>query len=385
MPKALISGAGIGGLTAAIALKQKGWDVALYEQYPHTITAGAGISLWPNAITALDTIGLGHGIRQHGIPSRDGGIHLPDGRALVSARSDDFVAQYGNPTVLIHRAELHTLLGTAYGQPIHYGQCVMRYDQDASGVTIYCDSGHTDTGDIFIVADGINSRIRQQWFPQITQRYVGYSAWRGVCAFDHERVGRFWGESLGEGIRFGITPLVNNHIYWFATRNQPEGTIVPVSERHAYLLSLFGTWAGPSGAIIRATPRDSILQHDIFDIPPLPYWVDTRVALLGDAAHAMSPNLGQGGCQAIEDAITLATALAHTADIPSGLITYQRTRKTYVEQIARSSYQIGQILTLNTGWQCAIRNWVLAKTPLSVSQKRLHPILVHDATRLIDS
>lgn len=382
MPKAVISGAGIGGLTAAIALVQRGWDVTIYEQYPHNTIAGAGISLWPNAIAALDTIGLGHSIRHHGIPSRDGGIHLPNGRALVTARSDDFAAQYGNPTVLIHRAELHAVLCQAFGQTIHYGQTITRYEQSPDCVRVYCASGDTDVGDVFIVADGINSHIRQQWFPHITPRYVGYTAWRGVCQFEHDRVGTHWGESLGVGIRFGVTPLANDRIYWFATRNQAESGIIDVDNRQAYLLSLFDTWKGPIGAIIRATPPQAVLQHDIYDIPPLPYWVDQRVALLGDAAHAMSPNLGQGGCQAIEDAITLATALDQH-DVINALRIYQHTRKQYVEHIAQRSYQVGKILTINHPWLCALRNVALALTPLSVSQKQLHPILIHDARQLI--
>lgn len=384
MPKAIISGAGIGGLTAAIALSQRGWDVVVYEQYAKNTVAGAGISLWPNAIAALDTIGLGQIIRRHGVPSQDGGIHLPDGRALVMANSADFVAQYGNPTVLIHRAELHTMLCQALDVPVQYGQTVVGYEQDGTSVVITSDSGHTAEGDVFIVADGINSHIRQQWFPHIRPRYVGYTAWRGVCTYDHHLVASHWGETLGVGIRFGITPLIDNHIYWFATRTQPVGNLTPTAQRQDYLLSLFEHWNGPIGEIIRATDADRILQHDIFELPPLPHWIEGRVALLGDAAHAMSPNLGQGGCQAIEDAITLSVALTHLDTVPAALQAYQHTRKHYVEQIARSSYQVGQLLTLNKPWLCKIRNVVLANTPLSVSQKRLHPILMHDATQLVN-
>lgn len=383
MPKALISGAGIGGLTAAIALKQQGWDIAIYEQHPHGAITGAGISLWPNAIAALDSIGVGSAIRSHGISNKNGGIRHHRGGLLASTSSDDLTKRYGHPTVVIHRAELHTLLCHAFEVPIHYGHSVIQYQQHTNQVTIRCDTSHTDTGDILIVADGIHSHIRKQWFPAHIPRYVGYTAWRGVCTFDHQRIHDYWGEILGYGTRFGITPLAHNQVYWYATHNQPSGHIIPLHERNDYVRTLFDDWAGPIRALIQATPQGSILQHDIFDLPPLPYWVDGRVALLGDAAHAMSPNLGQGGCQAIEDAITLATALSQIADIPDALTTYQYTRKRYVEEIVKQSFHIGRVLTLSTPWQCWLRNLILAITPASITQKSLDPILAHDATHLL--
>jgi 2-polyprenyl-6-methoxyphenol hydroxylase-like FAD-dependent oxidoreductase len=382
MSTAIIIGAGIGGLVSAIALQQQGWHVTILERQPQQPTTGAGISLWPNALRALAHLDLAQPILERSCVSRDGGIHLPDGRPLVIARLADVMATYGFPTVVVHRAILNDILLAALHTPPIYAKQVIDYQQHATAVTAHCSDGSAYTADLLIVADGILSSIRQAWFPHLSPHYLGYTAWRGICYFDHDQIGTRWGEWLGTGIRFGITPLADGQIYWFATQNQAEHQMVAPHERQDYLLRLFAGWAEPIARIIRATPSAGILQHDIHQLPALPYWIDGRVALLGDAAHAMSPNLGQGGCQAIEDALTLAHALRLHTDVPTALQRYQDERKPYGEKIARASYQAGRILTVAHPMLCALRNFLLRMVPVAAAQRQLHPILSHDTELL---
>jgi len=382
MPTAIVIGAGIGGVVSAIALQQQGWHVTVLERQPHQPSTGAGISLWPNALRALAHLDLAQPIIAQSCVSRDGGVHLPDGRPLVVAHSADVMATYGFPTVIIHRAVLNDILLSALATPPLYAKQVLSAHQHATAVTAVCSDGSTYVADLLVVADGIHSSIRTEWFPQMTPSYLGYTAWRGICHFDHDRVGSRWGEWLGTGIRFGITPLASGQIYWFATRNQAEHHMIAPHDRQTALLQLFAGWADPVPAIIQATPSTGILQHDIHQLPALPHWVDGRIALLGDAAHAMSPNLGQGGCQAIEDALTLATALTHHNTVPAALQHYQRERKPYVEQIAQASYQAGRLLTVGHPILCTLRNQLLRMVPVAAAQRRLHPILSHDAHQL---
>ena len=378
MAQAIISGAGIGGLVTALALERQGWQVTVLEHYPQVIHTGAGISLWPNALRALDTLGLSQSLIAQSSPYRDGGIHLPNGQPLIMANAADFVASYGYPTIVMHRAVLNDLLTAQLRQPPHYDKRVSGYHEHETGVRVQCTDGSHYDGDVLIVAEGIHSSIRQQWFPRHRPQYVGYTAWRGVCHFEHQRIGDKWGEWLGTGIRFGITPLADDQVYWFATRNQPEGQIAPVEQRHAQLNALFGDWQQPVPQLIEATASDAVLQHDIHQLPPLPYWSRGRVTLLGDAAHAMSPNLGQGGCQAIEDAITLARCLRTNTSVSTALRHYEHERKRYVEGIVRASQQVGQLLCVGHPLACRLRNTLLTLMPASAAQQRLHPILSHD-------
>ncbi len=374
----IISGAGIAGLCVALALKQRGHTVTIYERSKAQSGLGAGISLWPNAIKALDQLGVGGVVRSNGTSNHSGGIFAATGRLLVAEDTAAIDACYGAPTVMIHRAMLSDILLNALGQSPQYHIAVNHYTQDHDAVTATLSNGSVVHADMLIGADGINSAIRQQWFPHITPRYAGYTAWRGVCYFDHDRVGARWGEWLGAGQRFGIAPLKNDAIYWYATQNQPAYQFIDINNRQTHLLRLFADWGVQVPAIIAATASAAIMQHDIYDLPTLPYWVDNRVGLLGDAAHAMTPNLGQGGCQAIEDAVVLAKTVTTLNDVVAGLQTYQLARKSYVETIVAKSRQIGAVLSIDNRWASAIRNLILARLPATLSQRQLHPILAHE-------
>lgn len=375
----IISGAGIGGLTAALAFQLRGHQVTIYERSTTHTSMGAGISLWPNAIKVFNQIGVGGAIRARGTPDRIGGIHNHLGKPLVRAQTDDIEALYGAGLVVIHRAVLMDILRNALFIRPHYGCAVTDYTSDAGGVTVHLSNGASMRGDALIVADGIHSTIRQQWYPRILPRYAGYTAWRGVCYFDHDRIGTRWGEWLGaHGMRFGITPLADNQVYWYATRSQPAEHIVASMDRQSHLTTLFAEWGIPVPAIIAATPSTAILQHDIYDLPALPTWVNGRVALLGDAAHAMTPNLGQGGCQAVEDALVLAKSFQHYDDVPDALQAYQQARKTHVEAIVAQSRTLGIVLGSRSRMMSSMRNLLLSRMPAQWSTRQLAPILSHD-------
>lgn len=377
--KALIIGAGIGGLTTAVALQKAGFAVDVYERAPQLNAVGAGISLWPNAIKALDQLGIGSHIRTMGMTEGSGGIHNAKGQTLFSTDVHVAEARFGAPTIVIHRANLSQIVQDAYTGGLHLGKQFVGYVEDATGVTARFTDGTTANGDLLICADGIHSVLRQQWFPTSHPLYAGYTAWRGVVKFDHAQVGKLWGESIGRGDRFGLAPLSEGQIYWYASQNLPEKTKIATAQLHPHLLKIFGDWSAPIPAVIQATPSETILQNDIYDIAPLPEWVRGRVALLGDSAHAMTPNMGQGGCQAIEDAVVLSKCLQkYEGNIEAGLLAYQSQRLPHANKVAQNSRRIGQVLAQSNPLVCALRDLAFRLMPAEVQMRNLEAIVAHE-------
>lgn len=378
--KALIIGAGIGGLATALALQKVGIAVEVYERAPQLKAVGAGISLWPNAIKALDQLGVGNLIRSLGMTEGSGGIHNAKGQTLFSMDVDMAAARFGAPTVVIHRADLSQILLDAYTGALHVGKQFTHYEESADGVTAHFANGSMANGDLLICADGIHSVVRQQWLPNSRPIYAGYTAWRGVTRFDHAQVGKLWGEILGCGDRFGLAPLSGGQVYWYATQNLPEKTKIAPDQLHPYLLKRFGSWSAPIPAIIGATPNTSILQNDIYDIEPLSEWVRGRVALLGDSAHAMTPNMGQGGCQAIEDGVVLGKCLQNqaTGNVTAALLDYQSQRVPRANRVLQNSRRIGQALSLSNPVVCALRDVAFRLLPAEVQMRNLEGIVAHE-------
>lgn len=369
--KIIIIGAGIGGLTAGIALKHSGHEVEIYERASQSGTVGAGLSLWANAIHAFDQLGIGNQIRQLGVMEGDGGIHDWRGNDLMATDYAGIKALLGDTTVVVHRADLHVLLEETFGGVIHWGQTISHYSENHNKVFAHFEDGRTIQADLLIACDGIHSVIRKQMFPQSRPIYAGYTAYRGVTHFDHSRVGNMWGESWGYGKRFGIAPLSQNRIYWFATYNAPENTIVPQEKRQATLLSKFEGWHHPVTELIGETDPIAILQHDIHELNPLTSWVDGRVALLGDSAHAMTPNLGQGACQAIEDAVVLGRILKGNPDVKSALQQYQSQRISRANGVLKQSRLIGKVGQIENHRVADVRNWVAQHLPNRIAMKNL--------------
>jgi 2-polyprenyl-6-methoxyphenol hydroxylase-like FAD-dependent oxidoreductase len=377
--KVLIVGAGIGGLTAAIALRRAGIDVEVFERAPQLLDVGAGISLWPNAVKALDKLGVGTAVRAAGVASYVGGIHTWRGALLAPADADEVAREFGAPMVILHRADLLATLHRAAGpENVRLGIMATGFREDADGVSLELAGGATARGAALIGADGIRSLVRGQLFPAVGPRFAGQKAWRGVVRFVAPADAGFWGETWGAGARFGLLPMVNDCVYWYATRNAVEHEPETPEGRTAELLGLFGSWHAPIGELITATDEGAILRNDLYDLPPMRTWTRGRITLLGDAAHATTPNLGQGGCQAIEDGVVLARALSQATVVQAALQAYEAQRIARANRIIELSRRVGVIGNWTHPLACGLRDTLARLTPRWARLRSLRPIIGYD-------
>ena len=375
--RVLIIGGGIGGLTTAIALRRKGIDAEVYERSPEVRDVGAGISLWPNAVKALRKLELGDALDAISLVNREGAVRRWDGLYLSRTPLRELEQRLGGGVIVVHRAELLDMLARSLGPAnIHLDHTCARIDQDPGGVTATFANGATARGDALAGADGLRSMVRTSLGHQDPLRYSGYTAWRAVAPFDS--TGLTPGETWGCGRRFGMLPVKGGRVYWFATSNAPEGESDAAGGRKAQLLSYFKGWHEPVEALIRAAGDDAILRNDIYDRQPLREWGRGRVTLLGDAAHPMTPNLGQGGCQAIEDALELAAQLSAATNVEAGLRSYEARRIARTTSIVMASRRVGAMGQIESPLLCRLRDLAVRLTPGSVSLKSLATVAAYE-------
>lgn len=336
MTQAIIIGGGIGGLATGVALQQIGIEAHVFERVPVLQPVGAGLSLWVNALRALHALGVSVPAPTH---SGMSGLHMPDGSLLMGMAQK----QTEEPMVVtVHRAELQQWLKQRLApNTLHLGKACHAIEQDTQKVVARFADGSEAEGDILIGADGIHSMVRAHMYPQDRLIYSGYTAWRAVVPFETSRLQT--GETIGAGQRFGQLALAGNRAYWFATHDEPQGAQAPNGDEKAYLQTLFASWHKPIPALLEATPADVILRNDIYDRPTLKQWVNGRFALLGDAAHPMTPNMGQGACQALEDAVVLGRALQASHSMVEGLHLYEQKRRGRANQFVRQSRLLGAV------------------------------------------
>ncbi len=335
----VVVGGGIAGLTAAIGLRQAGFATTLLEAAPAFGEVGAGLTLSPNAMKAFDHVGLCEAVARAGVePRRQRIQHWQDGRTLVEVHRADQRQRYGAPYVTIHRADLHAVLVDAAreaGVELHTGAAVA----DTTGTTAILHDGRRITGDALIGADGLKSVVRRRFEPDAAH-FSGHVAWRAMVPVTDalKPLVDPPGMHIGPGrmvLRYLVRRSTMMNIVFFA--RQPgwtqEGWAIPADP--AELAATYAGWSAEVGDLVAAATAAPLYKWAIHARQPLKDWVvDERVALLGDAAHAMTPFMGQGAACGVEDAAVLARALAAAPTLPQGLRRYadaRRERATFMQ------------------------------------------------------
>lgn len=375
--RVIVVGGGIGGLCAAIALRERRIDAQVYEKTPALQEVGGGISLWPNALKALRKLGLAEKLDSISLASENFSLRRWNGAVVSVTSAAEMKRRFSGGVIALHRADLLSMLAEKLGREhIHLGHECTSIDQDADGVAARFANSVTARGECLVGADGLHSQTRKLLGHMDPLRYSGYTAWRAVVQFDPSALTP--GETWGCGKRFGMLPIQGGRAYWYAAANAPENRQDPSQGTCSLLLSYFKGWHEPIEALIRAA-GSTILRHDVYDRIPLRAWGRGRLTLLGDAAHPMTPDLGQGACQGIEDALELARRLAPDRSVADGLRDYEAARVARTAKVVWASRRFGTIGQIGMQPLCWLRDTALSLVPKAATHHRFAPIIGYEA------
>lgn len=328
--KVVIIGAGIGGLTTGIAMRQAGYQVKIYDRAQELRPAGAGISLWSNGVKVLNRLGLGEKLAAIGgeMNAMEYRSHTDESLSYVDLRP--LFERVGQRPYPVARTDLQTMLLEAFGpEDVHLGMLCTGIEQDEHSATAMFENGERISGDLVVGADGIHSAVRAHVVGQVDRRYARYVNWNGLVKADPELCDpNLWVLYVGDSKRASMMPVGGDRFYFFFGAPMVEGTHVEPAYRQDELAKIFQGWPQAVQKLIQALDPEQTNRLEIGDIDPLEHLVKGRIALLGDSAHATTPTLGQGGCQAIEDAEVL-TRYLHTTNIgvADALKRYEAARK----------------------------------------------------------
>lgn len=377
--KVVVVGAGLGGLTFAGVLHRLGMEVEVFEQTPELHPVGAGITLWSNAVRVMEWLGLQQQIAQEGFCLERAVLGTKEGEILVQAETKQLLEQHSLLNAYgIHRAQLHEILQDALPEgTVRLGARCQGFTETEEGIRVHFEGREDVQADLLVGADGIHSVIRAQLWGGSQPRYSGYTCWRGVADFSANRLTSV-GEFVGQGQRFGLVPVAQERVYWFATENAPQGEQDESSEMQASVSKRFGGWKFLIPEVIAATAKDQIIRNDIVDYSPTSQWSRGRVSLLGDAIHSTTPNMGQGACQAIESAFVLGQCLHSFSDHVEAFRKYESMRQQRTASITNNSWRFGRVGQWQNPLACWLRKWLYKMMPASFRDKELLKVVGYD-------
>jgi FAD-dependent urate hydroxylase len=337
--KVVIVGAGIGGLSAHLAFDRAGFEVVHYERRPQLGPAGAGIVVWPDGVEVLRALGLGERLTAIGNRPDVLEVRGPDDRLLSALPLGEIWDRTGAPGYVVSRTDLQDLILDAVGPGrVEMGTRCTGLEQSDTEVMVRFDGGLEARGDLAVGADGIHSAVRGVVVPGVEPSYAGIASWVGIVPNDGLHPVNVVVEYLGEGKRCGLLPLSNNRVYFNFAAAWDRGQSRPASGWTEVVERMFAGWPPQVPAVLRRLEGREPIYLEISDLPHLDRWSAGRATLLGDAAHATTPTLGQGACQALEDVAVLVRCLeSEKADVVGALRRYESERKRRAEGIVALS------------------------------------------------
>jgi 2-polyprenyl-6-methoxyphenol hydroxylase-like FAD-dependent oxidoreductase len=375
--RALVIGAGPAGLAAALAVRGAGVESVVLEQVRRFGAAGTGLTLWPNALAALAVLGAVGPIRTASQPTEGNEIRSSSGELLDVVPGWEMRERFRGTGVGLLRSELlDGLLDQLGRDTVRTGTRCVDYRAEADRVVVKLADGTEESGDLLIGADGIRSMVRGRLLAGADRlRYAGFPVWRGVTEFP---LGPAPGLlTMGPGAQFGLFPMRADRVYWFAAMSLPEGRAETIPAR-PLLIERFGRWHAPIPAVIKATTEERIVVTDIYDRRPLRRWGRGRVTLVGDAAHPSTPNLGQGTCQAFEDAAVLGHELGRHDDIGSALRAYEARRRKRANGMTSQARRLGRLGQWHNPVACWLREQMLKQVPHEPRMRQLSRMFAFD-------